>query len=97
MCRHSEEHSDQESLLSQSVLAAIEIPRFARNDVLPWQGAAQQFAEFCGGHAQANEKRSEERILGTHFVEAHFVDQLLENQRVIREQVYAPLPIVEAN
>src|ERR1700691_3307233 len=31
------------------------------------------------------------------MIEAHFVNQLLENQGIVGEEVYAPLPVVEAD
>src|SRR5215472_1464007 len=40
---------------------------------------------------------AEQRVDGTDFVEAHLVDQFLEDEGIISEEVYAPLPVVEAD
>src|SRR5205807_7228550 len=40
---------------------------------------------------------AEQGVDGADVVEAHLVDQLLEDQGVVGEQVYTPLPIVEAD
>ena len=37
---------------------------------------------------------AEKRVLGADLVEAHLVDQLFENHRIVGEQVHAPLPVV---
>src|SRR5215469_10504143 len=56
-----------------------------------------QVFELCGRNANADEKFPEECIHGTDLVKAHFVDQLFEDHWIISEQIYAPLPIIEAN
>ena len=40
---------------------------------------------------------AEERVDSADFVEAHFVDKLLEDQGFGGEEVDAPLPVVEAD
>src|SRR5438105_725796 len=40
---------------------------------------------------------SKQAIERASLVETHFVDQLLEHQRLVRKQVHAPLPVVETN
>src|SRR5574340_1156184 len=47
--------------------------------------------------ANADVKGSKQRIYGADLVEAHLVDELLEHQRIVREQVHSPLPVVEAD
>ena len=46
---------------------------------------------------QADVEGPELRVPGRGLVEAHLVDQLLEDERVVGEQVDAPLPVVEAD
>jgi hypothetical protein len=59
------------------------------------QLAPEQVFNLCGGHAHAHIEAAKDRINGAHFVKAHFVDQLFENDRIIRKQINAPLPVVE--
>src|SRR5262245_65954782 len=44
---------------------------------------------------QADVERAEGGVAGAPFVEAQVVDQLLEDQRVVGEQIDAPFPVVE--
>src|SRR5262245_51331169 len=61
------------------------------------QLAGKQLAEARGGHAQPDVELAEERVNGADFVEAHLVDELLEDERIFAVQIDAPLPIVEAD
>src|SRR5438552_10558747 len=40
---------------------------------------------------------AEQSVDGADFVETHFVDQLLEYERIVGEKVDAPLPVIESN
>lgn len=40
---------------------------------------------------------TEQCIHGAYMVETHFVDQLLEDQGIVCEEVYTPLPVIESN
>src|SRR5690349_9484697 len=40
-------------------------------------------------------KRTELAIAGTHFVEAHFVNDLLQRVELVRHESHTPFPIVE--
>src|SRR5579863_8140293 len=40
---------------------------------------------------------AEQRVNRADFVETHFVDQLFEYQRVVGEQINAPLPVVKTD
>src|SRR5512141_1786140 len=57
----------------------------------------QHSSKLRDRHANADHKGAESRVNRAYFVEAHFVDQLLEDQWIIGEKINAPLPIVEAN
>src|ERR1043165_9745956 len=59
--------------------------------------SCQQFPDFRHRHADADVDLAEERVDGADFVEAHLVNQLLEDQRIVTEQVDTPLPVVEAD
>src|SRR5438270_7597448 len=58
---------------------------------------SQQLSDLRCGNANADVKRAEQGIDGADLVEAHLVNQLLEDQRIVGEQVHAPLPIVESD
>src|SRR6185312_3452639 len=65
----------------------------------PWslrQFAVAQIFQTRGRYSHTHKELAEQSIDGAYFVEAHLIDQLLEDQRVIRKQVHAPLPIVKA-
>src|SRR5208337_3856664 len=57
----------------------------------------QQVVQPVRRTAQSDIEASEQRIHGADVVEAHLVDQLLENQGIVGEEVDAPLPIVKTN
>src|SRR4051812_35491057 len=57
----------------------------------------QNLAKFVRGNSHPDKERPKRGVHGTDFVEAHFVDKLFENQRILGEQVDAPLPIIEAD
>src|SRR5262245_5507161 len=59
--------------------------------------AFEQAAQVASREAKPDEKSPEKTVNCARFVEAHLVDQLLEDQRVIGEKIHAPLPIVEAD
>src|SRR4029077_18223651 len=61
------------------------------------QISTQQPAQFCGRNSQPQIELPKECINRTYFIKSHLVDQLLKHQRIIREQVYSPLPVVESN
>src|SRR5262245_25626410 len=61
------------------------------------QLAAEQASQTGTGAAHADIEFSKERIDRADFVKAHLVDQALEDQRIVGEQVDAPLPVVEAD
>src|SRR5439155_26132316 len=59
--------------------------------------AVEEARQLGGGELQADEERAELAVPRTCLVEAHLVDQLLEDERVVGEKVDTPLPIVEAD
>ena len=46
---------------------------------------------------QSNVELTKQGVEGACFVEAHFVDELLENKGIVGKQVNAPFPIVESD
>src|ERR1700676_3029625 len=66
-------------------------PRRASGELkLAFEPAGQLFnlQPYC------DEELAEERVLGADLVEAHLVDQLLEDHGIVCEEVDAPLPVV---
>src|SRR5437879_2674209 len=61
------------------------------------QLSVQQVRQIRGVTAHANIKRPKCGVYGANLVEAHFVDQLLENHWIVREKIHAPFPIVVAD
>src|SRR5882672_6499782 len=61
------------------------------------QLSVEQRVDLLGRATQSDVELPEQGVDGADVVEAHFVDQLLEDQRVVGEKVDAPLPIVEAD
>src|SRR5712671_2776648 len=61
------------------------------------QFSAQQFSQLCCGAAHSYVELAEQRIDGADVVEAHLVDQLLEDERIVGKEVDAPFPIIEAD
>src|SRR5213078_2857023 len=59
--------------------------------------AVQKLAQTAPGAAHADVEMPELCIHSADFVEAHLVNQLLEDQWIVGEQIHAPLPIVEAD
>src|SRR5262245_40486852 len=59
--------------------------------------AFEQGAQIVRRETKPDEKRPEKTIHSAGFVEAHFVDELSEHQRVVGEKIHAPFPIVEAD
>src|SRR5579871_3938409 len=59
--------------------------------------SSQEASELRGRASDAHIKRPEQSVNGADLVEAHLVYQFLKNQWIVSEQIYAPLPIVEAN
>src|ERR1019366_7823726 len=57
----------------------------------------EEASEFGGRNAHAHIERPEEGVDGADFIEAHFVDEALENGGVVGEKIDAPFPIVEAD
>src|SRR5438105_2999329 len=62
-----------------------------------WEFAAQEFFERSRRHADPYIKLAKESVHRADFVEAHLVDQLLEDERIVREKIDSPFPIVEAD
>src|SRR6266849_7563655 len=62
-----------------------------------WQVSFQQFVQAVRRTAQSDVETSEQGIDGAYVVEAHFVDQLLENQGIVGEEVDTPLPVVKTD
>src|ERR1039458_5318419 len=58
---------------------------------------SQPLAQPLYRKSHTNEELPKQRIHRTDFVEAHFVNQFLEHQRIEGKQIHAPLPIVEAD
>src|SRR5438309_2095024 len=42
-------------------------------------------------------KGSEQRIKRAHLIKSHFVDEFLKYQRIVREKIHTPFPIIETN
>src|SRR5262245_40997272 len=57
--------------------------------------ALQAARQLVGRELQADVERAELAVPGAGLVEAHLVHELLEDDRVVREEVDAPLPVVE--
>ena len=55
------------------------------------------FSQVRGRDSDSHIEMAEQRVDGADFVEAHFVDQLLEDQRIVGKQIDAPLPVVETD
>src|SRR6185437_12534403 len=53
--------------------------------------------ELVDGQAHAYVERGEGGVEGTGFIEAHFVNELLEDDGVVGEEIDAPLPVIEAD
>lgn len=53
--------------------------------------------EFVEGEAEGEKEVAEEAVDGGDFVEAHFIDQFLEDDGVFGEEGDAPLPVIEAD
>src|SRR4051812_5267496 len=56
----------------------------------------QAAEELVERHAEADEELAELGVLGAHFIEAHFVDDLADVEGVVREEGHAPLGVIEA-
>src|SRR5262249_1496083 len=56
---------------------------------------SEHLAERSGREADTDVERPEQRESRARRIEAHLVDQLLEDQRVVGEQRHPPLPVVE--
>src|ERR1017187_8221835 len=52
----------------------------------------ERVAQLRGRHPQAHVERAKKGIHGAHFVEAHLVDEFLEDQGILGEKVDAPTP-----
>ena len=59
--------------------------------------SVQPTGKFLDGQTDAEEELAEEGVDGADFVETHLVDELLEDHRVVGEEVDAPLPVVHAD
>src|SRR5262249_38880103 len=47
--------------------------------------------------ADADVKRPEDGVHRAHLIEAHLVNQLLEDQRIIGKEINTPLPVIETD
>src|SRR5689334_19106066 len=59
--------------------------------------ALEQPAHLLDRKTQPNVKRTEQGVIGAGLIETHFIDQLLEDQRIVREEIHAPLPVVKSD
>src|SRR5437867_1353307 len=59
--------------------------------------ALEEDGQVGGRELQADEERAELGVVGARLVETHLVNQLLEDHRVVGEQIDAPLPVVETD
>src|SRR3990172_3718027 len=57
----------------------------------------EESAEIGGREAQAYVEGAELTVHGARLIEAHLIDKLFEYQRVMGEEIHAPLPIIEAD
>src|SRR5207249_7571611 len=57
----------------------------------------QQLSQICRRAPHAHIKMPEQRVHCADFVKAHLVNQFLEHHRIVRPQIYSPLPIVESD
>src|SRR5262249_26065591 len=62
-----------------------------------WKLSRKQFAEIARRYSDPDEELPEQSVVGTDLVEAHLVDEFLEDERVIGEKIDTPLPVVEAD
>src|SRR5271155_1719742 len=89
--RVTEKGKTSKGFLGDSVANAFVLSYLLR------QFSAQQFLQRRRRAAHAHKELAEQRIHGADMVEAHLVDQLLEDQRIVGKQVDSPLPVVKAN
>src|SRR3954462_12025239 len=99
---HNQQSAVNKAISIQHLSAvAFSVPPCLRvgfiSDFLLRQLPAQQLFQPRSRAAHAQIKSPEQCIHGAYLIKAHLVDQLLEDQWIIREQVYAPLPIVKAD
>src|ERR1051326_7150867 len=59
--------------------------------------AVQELPKIATGATHADIECAEERVNSADLVEAHFVNELLEDERIIGEKVDAPFPVVETD
>src|SRR5438046_10596705 len=62
-----------------------------------WRFAFEQHSKIRGREPQADEKATEKTVDGAGFIEAHLIDEFLEDQGIVREEIDAPLPIAETD
>src|SRR5207249_6237743 len=62
-----------------------------------WQLPTQQLSQICRRATHSHVEMPEQRVHCADFVKSHLVNQFLEHQRIVRPQIYSPLPIVEAD
>src|ERR1700688_2373121 len=67
------------------------------NDLLFRQLTAQQFLQGRSRAADSHVELPEQGIHRADVIEAHLIDQLLEDQRIVGEKIDTPLPIIEAD
>src|SRR5581483_563483 len=58
---------------------------------------AQKLAQAAPRTAHPNIELAELRVHRADFIEAHFVDHLLEDQGIVCKKIYAPFPVVETD
>src|SRR6185437_9379517 len=61
------------------------------------EASRQPAADFLQWQSEADEELPEEGVDRAHFIEAHFVDQLLEDHGILGEEIHAPFPVVHAD
>ena len=61
------------------------------------QSAAEPVGQVFEFEPDAYVEAAEEGVLGADFVEAHLVDEALENDRIVGEEVNGPLPVIETD
>src|SRR4051794_36435083 len=62
-----------------------------------WNPPIQVLRELCGRELEPGVERPELGELRARLVESHLVDKFFECQRILREQIDAPFPVVETD
>src|ERR1700754_1855289 len=59
--------------------------------------AVEQVFESRRRKTKSDKKRAEQTVNRAGFVEAHFINELFKNQRIVGKKIDAPFPIIEAD